>query len=726
MQLDIESSRSGRQPKALPVLRSILQSEGVKGLFRGFAPSLIHTALRQIYFWLYEHLRSVIKTVNEAAKLIPPSLVDPARDALAGFGASFAYQAICNPFDIIVQRLMVQSKGATQARTAAAAATVGAPATAAAVAAEATLASAAKAGTRAAAAAAATTAAAAVTASAPAPAPAPASSASAAPTAGTGSGVVSAAHARPTVVAPVRTSAAAAAAAVEAAAAAAAGTVPVAAPSTAATAGPFSTAAAPGAAAASAAAPPAPSAARVIAASAASASHSAALAPTAPLTEFLPKQPVTLARVAAAPLPPPTITAPAAAEAAAAAAASSGAPALAANKTVLPTVTANHPPGAAAAVAAAAAPASGSTAAPGQAVPPTAPCPTAAAPAHAHAHTHPVTGAPTTHAHGHAHGPASAGAAATAPAYVVPTSGGSTPATGSAAAASAPQGAVRAAFARIFPSLAGPAAAATPAAALAAAEGAAMAPAPASAALRRRFGGPGPSPLSPWRFPSLALARDIYRADGVSAFYRGVISSALLFSTSSALWWGTFSSLMTALDPLADRWPWLRTSRESLRFLSDGTALTPPLLSERSVDLLADHPWWTQHFAAAVAGVASIALTNPIDVCRTRLMVLARRGDGLTMRVLFKRLLKEEGPRALMAGAVPRTLSYLPISMAIMTVYQVSKVVALEVRISRDAAANGTGAGAGGPGAAGARALREADAIAMRNARELVNTEHTT
>mgnify|MGYP002388376637 FL=1 len=222
-----------------------------------------------------------------------------------------------------------------------------------------------------------------------------------------------------------------------------------------------------------------------------------------------------------------------------------------------------------------------------------------------------------------------------------------------------------------------------PAAAAATAPPTAAASATALAAAAARAQQPAPGPLSPWRLPSLALARDIYRADGIGAFYRGVVASAFLFSTSSAVWWGTFSLFMEALAPLTATVSWMRAAPGSLSFLSTGTALTPPLLSPRCVALLEEHPWWVQHLAAALAGVASIVLTNPVDVCRTRLMVLARRGDGLTMRVLLTRLLTEEGPRALMAGVVPRTLSYLPVSVAIMTAYQVSKVVALEVRIRR-------------------------------------------
>ncbi len=694
IQTDMEAARAGRTPRSLPILRSILQTEGIRGLFRGFAPSLIHTTLRQLYFWMYEHIRSMLKTANNVVAAIPPAYAEPIRDSIAGFGASFAYQAVCNPFDIVVQRLMVQNRAKVRQQQAAAASSSRAPAAAATSAAAAPVpgagtgagagaggittaesaagvaSKAAKAATRApaAAAAASTTVAAAATAAAAAAAAATATKA-----------------AGSSAAAPALTPAAAGAAVVAPSVAA------TAVPSTPAAAAPAAPAAAAPAAAAPAAAAPAAAhtraAAHQVAAAVASATQ-AAVAPMPPLTEFV------AGETKAAPVP-----------------AHAHAHAHAHTHAHAPGTAAAAPPAAVASTASGGAAAAASSTPAVRASAPTAPAAASAATVHAPAPAIPATSAPAAHPAA----PASSGAAVTHPLPHPPQTAVVSQSLGARLKRLffGPQAAATAATPAPTPAV--PAPVAAPAAAAPAAAAAHAPPPPVSVSPPRRFRRGtvfSSQPLSPWRFPSLALARDIYRADGASAFYRGVVPSALLFSASSALWWGSFSALMTALDPLTEALPWMRTSPESLRFLSEGNALLPPQLSPRCVDLLAAHPWWAQHVAAALAGVASIVLTNPVDVCRTRLMVLARRGDGLTMRVLFKRLLAEEGPRALMAGALPRTLSYLPVSVAIMTVYQVSKVVALEVRLRQ--------------GAGAAEAEAEADVKAAQAAKRLVVAEHTT
>ncbi len=302
---------------------------------------------------------------------------------------------------------------------------------------------------------------------------------------------------------------------------------------------------------------------------------------------------------------------------------------------------------------------------------------------------------------------------------------------------------------------------------------------PVDIVVQRMMVMPAPAPLQPGekrtimhRFPSLALTKQIYQADGLSAFYRGFVSSSMQYSLSSAIWWGTFAFCMDRLAPVPEN---ERVKLPSSTFTSSSSSTTstsssststvssssssssssashpPPLqhpaptfggvvvttpeheppvnvhnllhkphhpspatsstpstptptstststspslpspssspsassssssapqpqmtLAQRA---WAEHPWTAQHISAFAAGAASVAVTNPLDVCRTRLMVSSHRQDGQTFRTIFNRLIKEEGVGALMRGVVPRTIAFAPVSVMTMTVYQVSKLI---------------------------------------------------
>ena len=74
---------------------------------------------------------------------------------------------------------------------------------------------------------------------------------------------------------------------------------------------------------------------------------------------------------------------------------------------------------------------------------------------------------------------------------------------------------------------------------------------------------------------------------------------------------------------------------------------------------------WGQNFVASVAGaIASITIAAPLDVIKTRIQNanFETRVHGL---VVFRELIKNEGPRALFKGLTPKvshngTTSYLP------------------------------------------------------------------
>jgi hypothetical protein len=146
----------------------------------------------------------------------------------------------------------------------------------------------------------------------------------------------------------------------------------------------------------------------------------------------------------------------------------------------------------------------------------------------------------------------------------------------------------------------------------------------------------------------------------------------LLYSTSSALWWGSFDWF---LDHLTRTFPPSAPPKEP--GLMD-VWLSPPVAA-----LYHNHSWTAQHIAAASSSLLSVILTQPLDVCRTRLMVSSRAGDGLTARSVMKALWREGGVKSLMTGLGPRITSVVPSSVLTMAVYQQAKLFSVESKQRR-------------------------------------------
>jgi len=208
--------------------------------------------------------------------------------------------------------------------------------------------------------------------------------------------------------------------------------------------------------------------------------------------------------------------------------------------------------------------------------------------------------------------------------------------------------------------------------------------------------GPPPRPWVRWgqalskAFPSVYLTRDIYKNEGIRAFYTGFVSSTLQYSLSSAIWWGTFTYAMDHLVPLLSQAKLTRHRKQEepdpiiqptwltrMRCWLNGTKAQPCRLSELppSERVWREHPWAAQHLAAFSAGAASVMFTNPLDVIRTRLMVTSRAGDGATMRSVFRQTIRDDGWIGLFRGVVPRTIAFAPVSVMTMSVLQVSKLL---------------------------------------------------
>jgi len=107
----LQSLATGSKETSFSVTRDIMAREGIQGLFKGVSLSLTLTAARQIYFYLYEHIRVSIGTDNVVTRAFNPEYQYLIRDATAAFGASAMFQVLGNPVDVVVQRIMVQRRG---------------------------------------------------------------------------------------------------------------------------------------------------------------------------------------------------------------------------------------------------------------------------------------------------------------------------------------------------------------------------------------------------------------------------------------------------------------------------------------------------------------------------------------------------------------------------------------------------------------------------------------
>jgi solute carrier family 25 protein 44 len=145
----------------------------------------------------------------------------------------------------------------------------------------------------------------------------------------------------------------------------------------------------------------------------------------------------------------------------------------------------------------------------------------------------------------------------------------------------------------------------------------------------------------------------VWREEGLRGLYRGFGLSVMSYVPASAIWWSTYTAVNT-------------------RAMS---ALQPdPRLA-----------WLVTGVCGAVAGFTSAALTNPLDVVKTRLQVLdadewgaARRGSRVV--AVVKALVAEEGLRGFSKGLTARLASSSIVSLFIITTYEGVKRLSREHR----------------------------------------------
>jgi len=144
----------------------------------------------------------------------------------------------------------------------------------------------------------------------------------------------------------------------------------------------------------------------------------------------------------------------------------------------------------------------------------------------------------------------------------------------------------------------------------------------------------------------------VWREEGFRGLYRGFGLSVMSYVPASAIWWSTYTAV----------------HRHAMHMLQPDSRLA----------------WLITGACGAVAGFTSAALTNPLDVIKTRLQVLenwdARQGSRLA--VVVTQLIREEGLAGLTKGLNARLASSSVVSLFIITTYEGVK------RLSRHSSGN--------------------------------------
>ncbi|KAI3381619.1 hypothetical protein SNEBB_004184 [Seison nebaliae] len=144
------------------------------------------------------------------------------------------------------------------------------------------------------------------------------------------------------------------------------------------------------------------------------------------------------------------------------------------------------------------------------------------------------------------------------------------------------------------------------------------------------------------------LTEHIYRKDGIRGFYRGFILSTVLFGTNSAVWW-----------PFYFFWQKQVAS----------------ILPEKVPNII------VQLFAGPLASFMATVLTNPFDVCRTRIQLQYKSNGRDATRKFYKtfvNLWKQEGVQMVFKGLTARLTHSCVYSMFIIFGYETVKRISLK------------------------------------------------
>lgn len=144
---------------------------------------------------------------------------------------------------------------------------------------------------------------------------------------------------------------------------------------------------------------------------------------------------------------------------------------------------------------------------------------------------------------------------------------------------------------------------------------------------------------------AVPIISNILKQEGLGGFFRGVKPYLIVYGPGSAIWWCAYEWSKKALNPVLPSDP----TRGQAKSYSDHFKKAASHL-----------------VCGSIAGVASVAVTNPLDVARTRLQLMEFRNEAerASIRGGFIKVLRDtfmnEGIAGLYKGARPRILIKLP------------------------------------------------------------------
>jgi len=139
--------------------------------------------------------------------------------------------------------------------------------------------------------------------------------------------------------------------------------------------------------------------------------------------------------------------------------------------------------------------------------------------------------------------------------------------------------------------------------------------------------------------------KSILNQEGLGGFFRGFTPYMIVYGPGSAIWWVAYEWSKRALNPILPSDPELAKSASTLTHLKKA---------------------FSHLICGSMAGVASVIITNPLDVARTRLQLLEIRNNAEKQSISagFTRVLREtfqnEGIAGLYKGSRPRILIKIP------------------------------------------------------------------
>uniref|UniRef100_F1L6P2 Solute carrier family 25 member 44 n=1 Tax=Ascaris suum TaxID=6253 RepID=F1L6P2_ASCSU len=157
----------------------------------------------------------------------------------------------------------------------------------------------------------------------------------------------------------------------------------------------------------------------------------------------------------------------------------------------------------------------------------------------------------------------------------------------------------------------------------------------------------------------LRVTRAVYCVDGFKGFYRGFLSSIMLYIPSSMVFWVTYYNVLDLFKALRRHviYPALTTLSE------DGQLSQAYVEKHHYRNIFVD-----QALAGSLSGMSAAICTNPLEVLRIRVQV-HRTSYAETIR----RLMKYEGTRVFTKGLPPRIINNGIYSCLIMLGYETVK-----------------------------------------------------